>query len=118
MNSGRTGRVVVSDEIAIQMTWGLWLPVILLPRDAQDWDAARRRVVLLHELAHIARGDYLTQWLVLVGCALSWFNPLVWKTARQSVSEREQASDDLVLSAGIHSTDYAGHLLEIARNVV
>ena len=118
LNVKRTVRLVVSDEIAIPMTWGLWQPVILLPRDSDDWDMARRRVVLLHELAHIARGDYLTQWLVLVGCALNWFNPLVWKTARQSVSEREQASDDLVLSAGVHSTDYAGHLLEIARNAV
>ncbi|MEO8608276.1 MAG: extracellular solute-binding protein [Chloroflexota bacterium] len=111
-------RLLVSDEIAIPMTWGLWQPVILLPCDAHEWDGERRRVVLLHELAHIARRDYLTQWIVLVGCALNWFNPLVWKTARQALLEREQASDDLVLGAGVQNTDYAGHLLAIARNAL
>jgi ABC-type glycerol-3-phosphate transport system substrate-binding protein/beta-lactamase regulating signal transducer with metallopeptidase domain len=118
LNIKRTVRLIVSDEITIPMTWGMWQPVILLPRDAPDWYLARRQVVLLHELAHITRGDYLTQWLVLVGCAINWFNPLVWKTARQSVLEREQASDDLVLNAGVQGTDYAVHLLEIARNAI
>ena len=40
------------------------------PRDCRDVDGDRRRAVILHELAHIARRDCLTQTLAFVACAL------------------------------------------------
>jgi hypothetical protein len=99
------------------MTWGWRRAVVLLPAGAEGWPAARRRVVLLHELAHVARGDFLTQLAAEVARALYWFNPLVWRAARRLRLESEHACDDQVLAAGAPASDYAGDLLAIARSL-
>src|SRR3954470_18024723 len=87
--------------------------VILLPREADEWSAARRELVLRHELAHVARLDVLTQLLARVVSALHWPNPLAWLAERNLRRECEQACDDAVLAAGVRPTRYAEELLAI-----
>ena len=95
---------------------GLWNPAVILPNDAKGWDVDRRRLVLLHELAHVQRRDVLTQTLAGIACGLYWFNPLCWYGLFQMRKFRELACDDLVLSCDQQPSGYADVLLGIARS--
>jgi TonB family protein len=101
---------------SMPMTFGMHA-VILMPADASAWSEEKRRVVLLHELAHVRRGDAATHLLARAALALYWWNPLAWTAWREFVKERERAADDLVLNAGARASEYAGHLLDVARTM-
>jgi beta-lactamase regulating signal transducer with metallopeptidase domain len=113
----RSVRLLRAPVPAMPMTWGVRRPAILLPAEADDWPAERRRDVLLHELAHVKRHDFLIQLIARVACAVYWFHPLVWLAATRLREERERACDDHVLRAGATPSSYATHLLEIARGL-
>ncbi|MEX2263902.1 MAG: M56 family metallopeptidase [Bryobacteraceae bacterium] len=104
-----------TDRTLAPMAWTLPRAAILLPIQARDWPLERRRVVLLHELAHLKRRDCLTQLLARLVCCVYWFQPLAWLAARRFALEQERACDDMVLAHGTVPSDYAGHLLEVAR---
>jgi beta-lactamase regulating signal transducer with metallopeptidase domain len=114
MGVRREVRLLRSREQSMPMTFGIRRPSILIPAIAETWTADRRRAVILHELAHVARRDCLTQTLAFVACTLYWFHPAVWWATRRLRIERELACDDRVIAAGTQPREYAGHLLEIA----
>jgi len=105
-----------SSAISTPLTWGVRVPVVLLPEDALEWPEAHGRIVLRHELAHVARGDALTQLTAGLVCAAYWFHPLAWVTERRLRAECERACDDNVVSLGTPAAEYAAHLLEVARS--
>ena len=57
------------------MAFGTRRPAILIPAVADTWPDDRRRAVMLHELAHVARYDCLTQSLAFAACTIYWFHP-------------------------------------------
>jgi beta-lactamase regulating signal transducer with metallopeptidase domain len=102
----------MSADCQVPMTWGLADKVVLLPEQATEWPEARLRLVLRHELAHIARGDIVVSLLTTVAALLLWFHPLAWLMLRASQRSREQASDDLALAhSGQNAGDFAEELL-------
>jgi len=117
INLQRSVRLFFWNKKGIPMTWGVLRPVILLPADAVDWPDARRRMVLLHELAHIKRFDILTQRVAQYACAFHWCNPFMWRALDALVIEGEHACDDIVLSLGIRPTTYAEYLLTLAQKL-
>ncbi len=107
--------VAVSDEIAVPMVIGLRNPCIVLPVSAEQWSRERTGVVLLHEIAHIRRRDCVSMLFARVVCAVLWLHPLVVLLSRHVRRESERACDELVLSTGVRGSDYAEHLISIAR---
>ena len=117
-NEHRVRRRVVllqSTHPSLLVTWGFWRPRIILPAAAPEWPPARIRLVLAHEMAHIARADWLTQLMAEGLRAVYWFNPLMWLACRRLRYESEQACDDIVLNGGVAGTDYATLLIDLAR---
>lgn len=112
----RRVRLLRSEDAASPMTWGILQPTIVMPAYAAAWSPERRRAVLLHELAHVARWDCLTQSLAALAETLYWFHPGVWWAARRLRVERELACDDAVIAAGMPAKRYAAELLAIARD--
>jgi hypothetical protein len=90
-------------------------PVILLNSRAVE-AAGEAEAIIAHELAHVARLDWIKLLLARVATALFWFNPLVWVLAREAHQLREEAADDSVLGANIVDTDYAQLLVGVARH--
>ena len=111
----RVPRLLQSRHPSLLVTWGAIQPTVLLPDSAPGWSVDRMRVVLDHELAHIARRDWATQIGAEVLRCVYWFNPLVWIACRRLRQESEQACDDRVLGMGHAGSAYAAHLLELAR---
>jgi TonB family protein len=99
------------------MTFGVLRSAIFMPSDAAEWTEERRRIVLLHELAHVRRRDVWSHWLARTALALYWWNPLAWKCWREFLKERERATDDLVLDSGASASGYASHLLAVASGM-
>ena len=101
----------------LMATWGWRRPVVMLPASAAEWSAERMRVVLLHELAHARRGDWLLQMAAEALRCVWWFNPFAWMVRARLRRESEHAADDLVLAQGVSAASCATHLVELAKEV-
>ncbi len=98
-------------------TWGWRRPAVVLPESASGWSAERMRIVLLHELAHARRGDWVVQMAAEGLRCVWWFNPLAWAVRAQLRRESEHAADDFVLARDVPAAACATHLVELARDV-
>jgi hypothetical protein len=110
----RDVRFVMTRDVAVPMTWGLLRPTVVVPDTAANWDDDRRRIVLLHELAHVAALDWAFNLLGRVARALFWFHPAAWWLTRRLHDECELACDERVIVAGVRRSDYAELLVDAA----
>lgn len=107
--------VRVSDEIDSPLTYGIFFPVILLPKQT-DWeDKESMKLILEHEAAHIRHLDALKKLCLTVSCVCHWFNPLVWLMAALDCRDMELACDEAVVRAvgGENRKLYADLLVEL-----
>jgi TonB family protein len=109
--------VLESADARVPLVCGPLHPAVVLPLSAGQWPEARLRTVLLHELAHITRGDLVSQAVAQAACCIYWFHPLAWMAAARQRQEREYACDDTVLAAGAPPDEYAADLLDLARGL-
>lgn len=109
-----------SDEISAPLTYGVFRPVILLPKlilDGKDSESKSRLLdfALMHELTHIRRFDPAIKLLAIAVCCVHWFNPAVWLMAWLLNRDIELSCDERVVSAfGTDSrADYANALISL-----
>ncbi len=113
-------RIRQSDEISAPLTYGVFRPVILLPKlilDSDDSDSKSRLLnfALTHELTHIRRFDPAIKLLAVAVCCVHWFNPAVWLMAWLLNRDIELSCDERVVAEfGCDSrADYANALISL-----
>jgi murein DD-endopeptidase MepM/ murein hydrolase activator NlpD len=79
------------------MLVGLAHPVLLLPRHLREFDPTQQRLVVEHELTHLARRDPLWMHAGFLLQALLWFNPMAARLGRQMAWAQELGCDRTVL---------------------
>ena len=107
-------RVVEAHAVEIPSVIGWWRPVILLPMGAlAGLTPAQADAILVHELAHIRRHDYLVNGLQHVAETLLFYHPAVWWISRRMRIEREHCCDALVVRVCGDPVEYAVALVEL-----
>lgn len=91
--------VIETPDAKSPALFGFVRPKLLIPAGAiEDLGPERLRHVFLHELAHLKRGDILSNWLATLLLAAHWFNPLLWYAFGRMRADQELACDHLALS--------------------
>jgi beta-lactamase regulating signal transducer with metallopeptidase domain len=101
MGIQRPVQFFISDRVQEPITLRHLKPIVLFPIGlVTQLSMEQVEVVLLHELAHIKRWDYLVNWVQSLLELLFFYHPAVWWLSGQVRSAREHCCDDLVLQAG------------------
>lgn len=116
MGIRREVKTWLSTLVDVPVTLGFLKPVILLPAAMiTQLSIQQVEAVLVHELAHIRRRDYLVNLLVTLVGLIFFFNPFSRLLIRQLQKEREHSCDDQVLQFHYDPHAYVSALLSLAR---
>ncbi|RXK86243.1 M56 family metallopeptidase [Filimonas effusa] len=106
----------LSSVVNSPLTVGYLKPIILLPiASINHLTPQQLEALLLHELAHIKRGDYFINLIQSVIEITLFFNPFMQLLSRLTRKERENACDDWVLQFQYNPSMYAEALLRMAH---
>ena len=101
----------------IPMVLGHLRPVILMPVGLlANLPSEQIEAVLLHELAHIRRCDYLVNVFQRLVESLLFYHPAIWWISKIMRNERENCCDDIVVSISQRANEYALALAALERN--
>ena len=116
MGVRREVKAWLSTLVDVPVTLGFLKPVILLPAAMiAQLSTEQVEAILVHELAHIRRSDYLVNLLVTIVGLIFFFNPFSRLLVRQLQKEREHCCDDEVLQFRYDPHAYVSALLSLAR---
>jgi uncharacterized protein (TIGR03435 family) len=116
----RPVRLLVSGALHAPAAIGWLRPIVLLPAGAlAGLPAAQIEALLVHELAHIRRHDYVVHLLQSAVEAVFFYHPAVWWISSHMRAERELCCDDIAVSLTGDAVSYARALaeLDLARSI-
>lgn len=109
-------QLLESAIVKAPLTFGHFKPIILVPIGLLNaLPPEQVEALLLHELAHIRRNDFLVNLLVSLLEALCFFHPVIWWLSARLRESREECCDELVIARGIPPITYAESLLSITK---
>jgi beta-lactamase regulating signal transducer with metallopeptidase domain len=113
----RAVEIRLSDAVDAPSVVGFFRPAVVVPRSLWSELAPNdMKQIILHEMAHLDRGDDWTNLLQKLLRSLSPLNPALVFAERHLCREREQACDDAVLDAAGNPRAYATCLTKLAEN--
>src|ERR1700675_1217658 len=108
--------IATSEELRVPAAIGFWNRTIVLPAwSMRELPPEDLNVILLHEFAHLQRGDDWTNLIQKIVRALFFFHPAVWWIENQLSVEREMACDDAVLAETANPHAYATCLVSLVE---
>jgi len=114
MKISRTIGFYLSEKVNVPLVIGYFKPVVLFPLAlAAHLEIKQVEAILIHELSHIRRNDYLFNLAKTVMETVLFFNPFIWLSGKLINIEREHACDDLVLKHTGTPLTYAHALLKL-----
>ena len=106
----------ISRHVDVPATLGFFKPFILIPiASVNHLTTDQMEAVILHELSHIKRNDYLVNLLTSLIETFLFFNPFVLLLGNIMKKERENCCDDLVLQYRYDRHGYASALLSLEQ---
>jgi len=113
---GKKVSLYFSGHVQIPLTIGHLKPIIVFPLALiNNLDNDQVEAILLHELAHIKRNDYLLNLLQCIMETILCFNPFAWLLSNEIREEREYCCDDIVVGTDYNNYSYASALFIIAQ---
>ena len=114
----RTFSVRRSDSISSPLTFGIFRPVILIPKNIEWNDESTLAFILEHEFIHIKKFDSAKKLVLTAALCLHWFNPFVWLMYHLANRDIELSCDEAVIcSLGTSSkSDYAKALIKMEES--
>ena len=104
-----------SDQISMPLTYGVFRPVILLPKKWVQYNTNEMKYVLSHEYLHIRRFDAVFKLVLTTALCVHWFNPLVWVMYIIANRDIEISCDEAVIRmlGEREKSDYAMTLIRM-----
>ena len=110
-------KVWLSDHVDVPATIGFIKPVILIPvASVNNLSSDQLEAIILHELSHIKRNDYLVNLFVSVIETILFFNPFILLLSKALKRERENCCDDFVIQYRYDPHSYASALLSLEQS--
>ena len=110
-------QALLSVHVDTPQVIGFLKPVILIPAAClTQLSTVQLEAVLLHELVHIKRNDYLVNMLMAGIEIFFFFNPFVKQITAAIRKEREYSCDDMVIQFQYQPDNYAAALLTLERS--
>ena len=103
--------VYLSDKVTVPAVYGVIRPKIVLPAATED-----DRYIIMHERAHIKRGDNVFRVLALAAVCVHWFNPLCWIFLKTYYADCELACDEAV-AAGLTAEEKKEYARAISKQM-
>ncbi|GHE29999.1 M56 family metallopeptidase [Sphingobacterium griseoflavum] len=115
--SGKNVRFFLSEKVSVPLTLGHVKPIILFPIAlVAKLDLKQVESILIHELAHIKRHDYLFNLFKVLMETVLFYNPFIWLLSKHIEAEREHACDDMVIKWVPSPIAYAQALMSVEVN--